>query len=132
MDIIGIDFGRKKIGVALGNSESRFAEPLQVVRYQSLEEGLEKINDVVKKIRAGKVVVGVSEGTSKKEAIEFGNQLESKFGIEVVFQDETLTTQDAQRKSIEAGIKRKTRRDMEDAYAATLILQEYLDNLQQI
>jgi len=42
--------------------------------------------------------------------------------------DETLSTYNAQRASIEAGMKRKKRKDMEDAYAATLILQGYLDS----
>ena len=130
MDIIGIDFGRKKIGIALGNSVSRFAEPLRVIRYGNLDEGLKKVYELAKQIQTSKVIVGISEGTSKKEAIDFGNRLKEKFRMEVVFQDETLSTQDAQRKSIEAGIKRKTRRGMEDAYAATLILQEYLDNIQ--
>ena len=58
----------------------------------------------------------------------FGKKLEEDINISVVFQDETLTTKEAQDLSQKAGIKRKKRRELEDAYSASLILQSYIDN----
>jgi len=89
---------------------------------------LKKIEKETEKEKIEKIVVGVSEGEMAEETKKFGKKLEDKLGISVVFQDETLTTYEAQRFSIEAGIKRKKRKELEDAYSAALILQEYLDS----
>jgi len=127
MNLVGIDFGKRKIGLALGSEETGFAEPLLVIKYQSAEEAVKKVMQVIQVQQVEKAVVGISEGKSEIQAREFGELLQRGIKIEVVFQDETLTTADAQRKAIEAGIGRKKRRGMEDAYAATIILQNYLD-----
>ena len=138
MRILGIDYGKKKIGLSIAYSP--IAEPHKVVRFKSEEEALEKVSEVLKAspakspsgIQAGKqvdlIVVGVSEGKMGKESRKFGNKLEEKLKIPVVFQDETLTTREAQELSRKAGVRRKKRRGLEDAYSATLILQRYLDN----
>lgn len=127
MILLGIDFGKKKIGVSLGSTNTRFAEPHSVIRYQKPEDGIKKVIQLIQVNQVNKIVIGISEGKSEIEAREFGELLEQDSKTEVVFQDETLSTADAQRKSIEAGIGRNKRRGMEDAYAATIILQEYLD-----
>ena len=133
MKILGLDYGRKKIGLALGDTETKFTEPLSVIRFKSFEEAMEKVLSAFSKIPADekgdRIVVGISEGVIARETKEFGKTLEAKLKIPVVFQDETLTTQEAQELSIKAGIKRKKRKMMEDAYSAALILQSYLDNL---
>ncbi|MFC1710444.1 Holliday junction resolvase RuvX [Patescibacteria group bacterium] len=125
MPILGLDYGRKKIGVALATS--MLAEAYDVIRYESVNEAIEKIERVAKKEKVKKVVVGVSEGKMAKESRNFGLHLEKELGIKVIFQDETMTTKDAERLSIEAGIQRKKRKKFEDAYAAALILQNFLE-----
>ncbi|KKQ97681.1 MAG: hypothetical protein UT24_C0010G0017 [Candidatus Woesebacteria bacterium GW2011_GWB1_39_12] len=127
MHILGIDYGRKKIGLALADSESDLAEPYRVIRFNLIEEAIKIIEKVVQVEQVGQVVVGISEGKMAEETKNFGKKLRDKLGIPVTFQDETLTTQDAQRLSIEAGIKRKKRKNLEDAYSAALILQDYLN-----
>ncbi len=112
MKILGIDYGRSKIGLAL--AEGSLATPWKVVRASELRRILEKEN-------FDKIVVGVSEGEMGEESKEFAEGL----GAETF--DETLTSQDAQRLSLEAGLSRKKRRGMEDAFAATIMLQSYLD-----
>lgn len=127
MIIIGIDYGLSKIGIAIGDMESKLAEPFSVIRVTSETDALAKVIKVVEVEEIEKVVVGVSEGETAKKTRAFGEKL-SKAGIEVCYQDETLTTREAQTLSIQTNMKRKKRKAMEDAYAATLILQEYLDN----
>lgn len=122
---IGIDYGEKKTGVAY--SEGKLAEPLAVVRHESERELIEKLKVIITKEEIGEIVVGVSEGMMGKKQRKFGERLAREIGLVVVFEDETLTTEEAQRLSIEAGIKRKKRRKLEDAYAATLILQRWID-----
>lgn len=128
MRILGIDYGRKKIGLAVGDNEANLAEPLEVVRFVSFEEALRRLAQIVKVEQVGQVVIGISEGEIAEESKEFGKKLEEKLRVSVTFQDETLTTQEAQELSIKAGIKRKKRKVMEDAYSAALILQTYLDS----
>ncbi len=122
MRILAIDYGKRKIGLALATNS--IAEPYKVIRYESEEEVLEKIEKIVKAEKVEQIVIGISEGKMAEEARSFGKKLNSS----VVFQDETLTTQQAQELSIKAGIKRKKRKSLEDAYSAALILQAYLDS----
>lgn len=129
MKILGIDYGRKKIGLAIGDTQSRFAEPFGVIRSESSGEAMGKVVQVVQVEKVEQVVLGISEGEMAKETRDFGKLLQEKLEIPIEFQDETLTTHEAQRLSIESGMKRKKRRAMEDAYSATLILQSYLDSL---
>jgi len=122
---LGIDFGRAKIGLAV--SEGLLAEPYSVVRYEDEKELLEKIKVLVDKEKIDKVVVGVSEGKSAEEATSFGEKLR-ELGLEIIFFDETLSTVSAQELSREAGMKRKKRKALEDAFAASVMLQSFLDS----
>jgi putative holliday junction resolvase len=124
--IVGIDYGRKKIGIAI--AESSLAEPHSVLKVESFEDAVSKACGLVEKIQPEKIVLGLSEGEMAKESRKFGNVLEQLTRIVVVFQDETLSSWEAQQKSIEAGKSRKKRKEMEDAYAATIMLQNYLDS----
>ena len=126
MRVLGIDYGTRKIGLALATS--KIAEPLRVVRVKSDEEALEKMEIVIDEEQIKSIVVGVSEKETGKKSIQFGQRLKERTGLKVDFQDEALTTQDANKLSLEAGIGRKKRKELEDAYSATLILQSYLDN----
>src|SRR3990172_12233469 len=120
MHILAIDYGRRKIGLAIGDTETKLAEPLSVIRYEKKEDVLTEIREVVEVGEVDKVVMGISEGKMAKEIKEFSKKLEKKIETPIVFQDETLTTHDAQELSIEAGIKRRKRKGMEDAYSAAL------------
>ncbi|MEK7550630.1 MAG: RuvX/YqgF family protein [Patescibacteria group bacterium] len=113
MKILAIDYGRSKIGLA--TAEGPLAGPWKVV-------GLNELNEILKKEKFDKLVVGVSSGTMAEEQKKFAKNI----GAETF--DETLTTKEAQRLSLEAGMGRKKRRDMEDAFAAALMLQSYLDS----
>ena len=126
MRLLGIDYGRRKIGLAL--STDKLAEPYSVIRYVKFEEGIRRVGQVVKVEQVEKVIVGISEGKIAEETRDFGKALRGATGVKVVYQDETLTTQNAQELSLQAGLKRNKRKKLEDAYAATLILQSYLDS----
>ena len=123
--ILGIDFGLSKIGLAV--SEGILAEPLKVLRFNTTEDALVKIVQLVEMEEIEVIVVGISEGEMGKKSKEFGEILKKKLKIKVDYQDETLTTYTAQELSRDAGIGRKKRREMEDAYSAALILQSYID-----
>ncbi len=73
MVILGVDYGRRKIGLAL--SHGFLAEPFEVVRVSSLKEGVEKVAQVVRVEKADRVVVGVSEGEMGEEERSFARGL---------------------------------------------------------
>jgi len=130
MKILGVDYGRKKIGLAL--AEGPLAEPFLVVRGKSPEELKRKVAQIVEKEAIDKIVMGISEGEMAKETKIFGESLKRKLNIPLEFFDETLTSQDATHLSILAGVKRQKRKSFEDAYAASLMLQSYLERSQNV
>lgn len=123
MRFLAIDFGLKKIGLAI--SEGDLAEPLAVIPNQS--SVISKMVALCRERKIEEIIVGVAEGKIAKQARSFGEALSRKSGLVVVYQDETLTTKEAIGKMVEVGKKRKYRQEKEDAFAAALILQEYLD-----
>jgi putative Holliday junction resolvase len=126
MKILGIDFGTKKIGIA--SATTTLAEVYGVIRFETVDEAIRKLKKVVENEKAEKIVIGISEGEMAKKTKSFGEKFGKSVQLPIIFQDETLSTKDAQRLSIEAGINRKKRRQLEDAYSAALILQDYLDS----
>ena len=124
--ILGVDYGRRKIGLSI--AEGKLASPHNVLRVGSKKEAISKIENVVKNENVDKVVVGISEGQMGEETKAFVNKLEEKINVSIETWDETLSTKDAISLSIEAGIKQKKRKKMEDAYSATVILQDYHDS----
>ena len=126
MKILGVDYGRRKVGLAV--ADGHLAEPLKVIRVNSLDEAAEKVAEAVEAEKVEKVIVGMSEGKMAEETRNFLSTLVSRLStVPVETFDETLTTQDAQKLAIEAGIKRLKRKALEDAFAAAVMLQSYLD-----
>ncbi len=126
MKILGIDYGRSKIGLAIAELEA-LPYPFGVISFRTKESLLKRILGIVNKEGIEKVVIGLSEGKFGKETLRFAKELERSLSVPVIVQDETLTTHDAQKLSIEAGINRRKRKKLEDAYAACLILEKYLE-----
>lgn len=125
MAILGIDWGEAKLGLAV--SVGKIAEPYEVVRYSDIKILREVLAEIVTKQNIEKIVVGVSEGKSEEAARAFGGKI-GELGVEVDFFDEALSTQEAQELSRQAGIKRKKAKILEDAFAAAVMLQSYLDS----
>lgn len=125
MTLLGIDYGRSKIGVALAGGG--VAAPLCVLKIASQEEAIEKILTLISKEDIKEVVVGVSENQMAREEEEFIGKLKEKTTTPIRTWDETLSTQDAQKYARAAGIGRKKQKAKEDAFAATLVLQSYID-----
>ena len=124
MKILGIDYGRKKIGVAVGDTVTKLAEPLQVLSSSKFKVQSSKL---ITDNRIERILIGLPGGRLDKEIKEFGRKIQYQAGVPVEYFDETLSTQDAQRILIESGGKRKKREGKEDAVAAAVMLQWYLE-----
>jgi len=129
MTILGIDLGLKKTGLAI--AVGPLAEPLEVVHHKSEEQLIFRVLHLISKHRVEKLVLGLSENKMAAVQKNFAAKLKEKTNLPVNLIDETLTTKDAQRFSIEAGIKRKKRKKLEDAFAAALLLQNYLNSFKK-
>jgi len=123
MRILGIDFGIAKIGLAI--ADNGLPQPIGVIKNH--QKTLTKIAQLAEQKKIERIIIGVSDGKIGQRAREYGKQLEKITGIKVFFQNETLTTKEAIAKMIEAGKKKKYRQEKEDAFAAAIILQAYLD-----
>lgn len=123
--IIGIDYGRKKMGIAI--ADGPLAEPHSVIRVENFNDAVAQVANLVTRFNHATLVVGLSEGEMARESRKFGHVLEAMTRVPVVFQDETLSSWESQKMAIEAGKKLKKRKEMEDAYAAAVMLQNYLD-----
>lgn len=102
-------------------AEGIVAEPYRVLRYKDSAKLTDRLKMIIEELGVEKVVVGVSEADMGEESKEFARRL----GAETF--DETLSTHEAQVLSRQAGIPRKRRKEMEDAFAAAVMLQSYLD-----
>lgn len=125
MKILGIDYGRKKIGLAIGDTVTKLAEPLPVLSKSNIKDQISKItidNDIEE------IVIGLPSGKMDGEIKMFGEKLEKQTGVSVEYFDETLTTQDAQEILIASGRKRKSRKEKEDSVAAAIMLQLFIES----
>jgi len=127
MRMLGIDFGLSKIGLAM--SEGNFASPLLVI---SSIKWQNKILKVIEDQKIEKIIIGISEGKTGEETKKFVNELGRLTDKKIETFDETLTTQDAISKMIAAGKSRKFRKEHQDAVAASLILQSYIDSTKEV
>ena len=125
MILLGIDFGLSKTGVA--RAEGFLAEPLSVIHEKDVNRLVNEILDLFQREGAEKVIIGIPEGEMVTFVNELGDKLKN-LGINVEFHDETLTTHQAQRMAVEARMPREKRQKLEDAMAAAVMLQSYLDN----
>ncbi|PJC48168.1 MAG: Holliday junction resolvase RuvX [Candidatus Omnitrophica bacterium CG_4_9_14_0_2_um_filter_42_8] len=132
--ILALDFGEKRIGVAVSDSLNIIAQSVGTIERKGIKNDLKKIAELVKEYEAGKMIVGLplnmdgTEGKSASRAINFVNDLRKEIQIEVEMLDERLTTAQGERVFLEADMSRKKRRQNLDKIAAQLILQNYLDS----
>jgi putative Holliday junction resolvase len=130
--LLAFDFGEKRVGVAVGESATRLAHPLEAIVTESNEARFDAIAKLVAEWRPVGFVVGQPRHADGGEheiarlAGKFGRRLEGRFGLPVAFVDETLTSAEAESQLREAGNRRSGKGDV-DTLAATLILQGYLD-----
>lgn len=126
MKILGIDYGQAKIGLSL--AEGKLAIPLGIIKFETWSKLSERLIEIISEEKIEKIVVGVSEGKTAVKTEEFITRLKKEISLPFATYDETLSTYEAQRLSREANLKRKKRNALEDAFAATVMLQSYLDN----
>lgn len=135
MRILGIDYGEKRIGLAISDPLGITAQGLPTIEYSNIQEALQKIMTIISEKEIGEIVVGLpkhmnnSLGESARAALSFGERLKTHTGISVKTIDERLSTARAHKAMLEGNLSRKQRKGRVDMIAAQLILQNYLDRI---
>ncbi|WP_036728475.1 MULTISPECIES: Holliday junction resolvase RuvX [Peptoniphilus] len=132
--ILGLDIGDKWIGVAVSDLLGITAQPLVTIKRESNKQAYEDIYNLIKENNIAKVVVGLPKnmnntlGPQSEKVLKFSEKLKNKYGVEIIYIDERMTTISANRILIEGEVRRENRKQYVDKIAATYILQTYLDS----
>ena len=132
--LIGFDFGERRIGVAVGETSTRIANPLGAIEESANEPRFRAIGRIVDEWQPAGFVVGRprhaddSEHAIAKLAEKFARRLQARYHLPVEFIDETLTSAVAESQLRETRTRPGRKSDV-DALAAAIILQSFLDSL---
>jgi putative Holliday junction resolvase len=132
--ILAFDFGEKRIGVAVGNSLTRTANPLTTLHAESNRERLAAVANLVAEWQPARFVVGQPQHRDGAPhavahlAKKFGNRLTENFRLPVAYIDETLTSAAASNALKAMNIRGTRQQEALDATAACIILQRYFDS----
>lgn len=130
--VIGLDHGSRRIGIAIGDTETGMAFARPALMRRNLEADLAALRELVNAESASLVVIGLplnmdgSEGEQAGAARSFGERL-AALGMRLAYQDERLSSWEAGERLAEAGRRPSQRSGELDSAAARVILQQYLD-----
>lgn len=135
MRVLGLDLGSKTLGISMSDLTQTVATTFTTLRFenQNYEPVFKELKNIIEEHRIESIVLGLpknmnnSIGPSGENALSFQKLLQDKFNIEVVMQDERLSTKEATSYMIKADVSRKKRKEKIDSLAANIILQTYLD-----
>jgi putative Holliday junction resolvase len=132
--LLGIDYGRVRIGVSVSDETRMIARPLCCLEYK--KDFIDKLQKELKPLLPiDAIVIGLpldmrgKDSAMTEEVRKFADYLHQALQLPIVLWDERLTSAQAERQLKDAGMKRKARAEFNDTLAAALILQSYLDSL---
>ena len=135
--ILAVDYGEKRIGLAVSDELQLTASPLMTLTKRSDEEAVEQIAELVSQLKVAQVVVGLpkrtdaQEGEMERRVKAFAEKLRRKVNVPVTLFDERFTTRIAEQVLLEADLSRRKRKQVRDRLAAVILLQSYLDSLRE-
>lgn len=136
MRTMGLDYGSKTVGVAVSDPMGITAQGIEIIRREKenhMRSTLRRIHELVNEYEVGTIVVGNPKnmngtlGERAEAAKAFAETLKQRTALPVVLWDERLTTVEAEKTMMAAGVRREDRKKYVDKIAAVLILQGYLD-----
>ena len=130
---MGIDYGDKRIGIAMTDALCVISSPFEVYRNQGVEQSLNYLNKLIKDYDVDEVAMGLPlnmDGSEGERAIihrEFGEKLATLSGVKVFYIDERLTSAEAEEILISSGVRREKRKELIDKISAQIILQTHIN-----
>ena len=131
--LLAIDFGEKRVGLALSDPTKIIAKPFKSITYTDHDDLLNKISLIVKEKNIEKIILGVPKGLKEQntpqtnKVISFFNLIIDKNVIPIVMEDERFSSVSAKKSLILQNIKTGHNKGLIDETAAAIFLQLYLD-----
>lgn len=131
--IMGIDYGDKRIGIALTDLMHVIASPFEVYKTVNSNADIEHLQKIIEEQEVETLVIGLplnmdgSEGERARKTRLFGSNIADKSNVNIVFQDERLTSFEADNILSDAKVRTDKRKDLIDKLSACLILESYLN-----
>ena len=132
MRILAIDYGTRRLGLAMSDALGITAQPLQTLERKNIRVDIERLRQIAEEHEISRAVIGLprnldgSPGALWQESEDFRRRVEKELGIPVEGWDERLSSVEAERMLISADVSRRKRKGAVDRVAAALILQSYL------
>lgn len=136
---MGLDYGSKTVGVAVSDELNLMAHPLTTIfrqRELKLRKTIAELRDIIIQNNISIIVLGLpltadgGVGSRAEKTLIFRDLLRSKFNIDIILVDERLSTVESNEILLRCGIGLSERKKYLDSVAATVILQEYMDNIE--
>lgn len=134
MRILGLDFGARRIGIAMSDPTGNMAQPLTVIEKSRNDTDIHRIEKLVDEYGVDEVVVGLPVslsgeiGPQAQAVLEYVEKIKAIIKVPVKTWDERLTTTAAERSLLESEVRRGRRKEIVDKVAAAIMLQGYLDS----
>jgi putative Holliday junction resolvase len=131
--VLAVDYGEKRIGLAVSDELGITASPLMTLTRRSDEEAIQQIAQLVSKLKVTQIVVGLprrtdaQEGEMERKARAFAERLQQAVQVPVTLFDERFTTRIAEQVLLEADLSRRKRKQVRDRLAAVILLQSFLE-----
>ena len=133
MKALGIDFGEKRIGLAMSDAEGRYAIPYKTLTRRSDQQAIEELSALAEEESIELIVLGDprnldgSAGLQSERVAAFSRKLAAALDLPIETVNESLTSHEANSRLREAGLTARQRRERVDSLAAQILLQEALD-----
>lgn len=131
--IMGLDVGDKTIGVALSDPLFVTAQPFTTIKRTKAKTDIDRLEEIIKEKEVDQIVVGLpknmnnSIGPRAMKVISFVDLLKKRFDLDILYEDERLTTVQSENVLIDMNVRRENRKKQIDNIAASFILQSFLD-----
>lgn len=131
--IMGLDVGDKTIGIALSDPMFITSQPFETIKRKKAKLDIDRIEEIINEKDVSTLIVGLPKnmnntiGPQAMKVMSFVDLIKKRIDIEIIYQDERMTTLESEAVLIDMSVRRENRKEHIDKIAASFILQSYLD-----
>lgn len=135
--LMGLDVGDKTIGIAVSDPLGFTSQGITTIRRKGIKSDIIELKELIEEYDVKKLVIGLPKnmnntlGPQGEKVLKFVEKIKEKIDLEIIFQDERLSTVSAEKMLISSDVRRDKRKQVIDKVAATYILQTYLDTVKK-
>ncbi len=136
--VLCIDYGTKKIGLAIANSQVKISMPLTIIVEKKLDAQITSLENIITKHKVSSIVIGLplnrdgTESDMTEKTYKFANKIDEKYKLPILLKDERYSSSMANNILKSYGMKRKHRNRIDDKVAASIILEGVLYEIERL